>query len=174
MKKSVWCSVTAVMLALGAQAAGDKVVLPDIEMEQNGLPFRLIEGYGEYRIVATHYRTDKHELRYILADPVAYEALQKGVSPLPEGSKVVKIGWDVAPMERFPAALEARTIQRVEYMVKDSTRFDRGGDHWGYARFVKAGDGYESWKGDTAECAACHSAAADTDYLFTRMQKTFE
>ena len=122
--------------------------LPDLKMQQNGLPFRLIDGYENYRIVATHYRTDKHELRYILANPVAYDAFKSGKVPLPEGSKVVKIGWKVVEMNRFPAAYEAGALQRVEFMYKD-----------------------ESWKGDTNECAACHAVMADHDFLFTTLQK---
>ena len=151
-----------------------KVSLPKLKMVQNGLAFNVIEGYPDYKIVATHYRTDKNELRYILANPVAYNALAKGEIPLPEGSKIVKIGWNVKPMELFPSALEADTIQRVEYMIKDSEQFNHNGDHWGYARFVKKGKNYESWGGKTDECIACHSTASENDFLFTKMQHTFE
>jgi hypothetical protein len=178
MKKSsillaVWlAAVSGVMAAEGYMT--DNVKLPKLEMAQNGLTFDLIEGYGDYRIVATHYRTDKKELRYVLANPTAYNALKTGTLPMPEGSKVVKIGWSVKEMGLFPAALEADAIQRVEYMVKDAKRFDHNGDHWGYARFVKKGATYESWKGDTAECIACHSIASQNDYLFTTFQHTFE
>ncbi len=147
--------------------------LPDLKMEKSGLAFSLIEGYGDYKIVATHFRTDKNELRYILANPAAYNALKSGVTPLPEGSKVVKIGWDVTPMKLYPTALEAKNIQRVEYMVKDSKRFNHKGDHWGYARYVKTEKGYKSWEGGTEGCISCHSTAASTDYLFTKLQPTF-
>lgn len=145
--------------------------LPDLAMPETGLKFSVIEGYWDYRIVATHYRTDKKELRYILANDVAYDALKGGVRPLPEGSKVVKIGWTVNPMPLYPDALEADALQRVEYMVKDSGRFDQDGDHWGYARFIKKGGAYESWQDGAQGCISCHSAASANDFLFTTLQK---
>lgn len=147
--------------------------LPDIRMKQNGLPFTLIDGYPDYKIVATHFRTDKNELRYILANPVAYNALRQGVKPLPDGSKIVKIGWSVVAMPLYSDALEADDILRVEYMYKDASRFDQNGDHWGYARFVKKDGAYESWQGDINGCVSCHSVAKENDYLFTGFQKTF-
>ena len=152
----------------------EKQILPDLKMKKSGLSFKLIEGYQNYKIVASHYRTDKNEIRYILANPIAYNALQKGTFPLPDGSKVVKIGWSVKKMALFPSALEADSIQRVEYMYKDASRFNVNGDHWGYARFIKKGDKYVSWEGDTNSCIACHSPASSNDYLFTKMQQTFK
>lgn len=165
--------LTAALFA-AETAVSEPVKLPAIAMEQNKLAFALIDGYPDYKVVATHFRTDKNELRYILANPVAYRALAEGTLPLPQGSKIVKIGWDVKPMSLFPAALEANAIQRVEYMVKDAARFDHEGDHWGYARFVKKGEEYVSWQGDLNDCISCHSIAKEGDYVFTRMQKRFE
>ena len=46
---------------------------------------------------------------------------------MPEGSKIVKIGWSVKKMASFPTALEADEVQRVEYMVKDSKVFNSNG-----------------------------------------------
>ncbi len=144
--------------------------LPNLVMPQNNLNFRQIEGYEDYKVVASHYRTDKKEIRYILANPIAYKALKEKTTPMPEGSVVVKIGWNAKPMPSYPDALEAENIQRIEYMLKDSKRFNQNGDHWGYARFVKKGDRYETWTGDTAECVACHAIVPQNDYLFTTLQ----
>jgi len=148
--------------------------LPKLKMPDNNLTFKMIEGYQDYKIVATHFRTDKNELRYILANPIGYNALRDKKKVMPEGSKIVKIGWSVKKMPLFPAALEADKIQRVEYMVKESKNFDANGDNWGYARFVKKGDKFMSWdKGDKG-CVSCHAIAKDNDYLFTKIQATFE
>lgn len=162
-------SILTCMMVLQTSAQ----TLPDIKMPDNGLPFGLIEGYAEYKIVATHWRTDKNELRYVLANSVAYDALKSKTLPLPEGSKIVKIGWSVKPMESFPSALEADKLQRVEYMVKDSKRFNENGDHWGYARFVKKEDGYVPYANGSAECIACHASVAPNDYLFSTFQPTY-
>lgn len=147
--------------------------LPDIKMPDNGLSFKMIDGYQDYKIVATHWRIDKKELRYVLANQVAYEALKSKKMPLPEGSKIVKIGWTVKAMGTFPDALEADKLQRVEYMVKDSSRYNQNGDHWGYARYVKKGESYVPYANGSAECVACHSAVSGNDYLFSGFQETF-
>lgn len=176
MKKTFALACFLLALTAGASDSYMKsdITLPDLKMEKSGLPFSLIDGYPDYKIVATHYRTDKKELRYILANPTAYNALKTGTLPLPEGSILVKIGWTVKPMTLYPDALEADAIQRVEYMLKDSKQFNHDGDHWGYARYVKKGDAYASWKGGTEGCISCHSIAKENDYLFTKFQKTFE
>jgi len=93
---------------------------------------------------------------------------------MPEGSKIVKIGWSVKKMPSFPVALEADKIQRVEYMIKDSKKFDANGDHWGYARFVKNKGEFKSWDKGVKGCISCHSGVKESDYLFTKMQATFE
>ena len=148
--------------------------LPQLKMADNNLTFKMIEGYQDYKIVATHFRTDKNELRYVLANPIGYNALKKKVKVMPEGSKIVKIGWSVKKMPLFPSALEADKLQRVEYMIKDSKQFNADGDNWGYARFVKKGDKFESWDKGAKGCIACHSIVKDNDYLFTQMQNTFK
>ncbi len=151
----------------------DRVELPELKMPVNGLMFKMIEGYQDYKIVATHFRTDKDELRYVLANQIGYDALKERRKTMPEGSKIVKIGWSVREMPRFPTALEADKLQRVEYMVKDSKQFDADGDNWGYARFIKKGDRFVSWDKGTDGCISCHSIVKDNDYLFTQIQDTF-
>ena len=147
--------------------------LPDIKMPKNNLAFNLIEGYQNYKIIATHFRTDKNEIRYILANPLAYHALTQHVKIMPEGSKIVKIGWSVKKMPSWPGALEADKIQRVEYMVKNSKMFDHDGDNWGYARFITTETGYKPWIEGTQSCISCHSSVSNDDYLFTHFQKIF-
>jgi len=148
--------------------------LPTLKMPDSNLTFKMIEGYQDYKIVATHYRTDKEELRYILANDIGYDALKNKVKVMPEGSKIVKIGWSVKKMPSFPAALEADKIQRVEYMLKDSKSFNTNGDHWGYARFIKKDGKFKSWDKGVSGCINCHSSVKESDYLFTKMQRSFE
>jgi len=161
-------------MCLNAQSyKSNSLQLPDLKMPNNALEFKVIEGYQDYKIVATHFRTDKNELRYILANPIGYNALKANVEVMPEGSKIVKIGWSVKKMPLFPTALEADKIQRVEYMLKDSKKFDANGDNWGYARFIKKDGQFQSWDKGTKGCISCHSIAKENDYLFTKMQKKF-
>lgn len=158
------------MQASPAQTSNN-TLLPKLHMPDNNLSFSLIEKYKNYKIVASHYRTDKKELRYILANPTAFAALKNHKKVLPDGSKIVKIGWSVKKMELYPDALEADTIQRIEFMYKDKTSFNHKGDHWGYARFIKKGDNYLAWNKGTQGCITCHSVASENDYLFTKIQE---
>ena len=148
--------------------------LPQLKMPDNNLTFSMIKGYRDYKIVATHFRTDKNELRYILANAIGYNALKSNAKIMPEGSKIVKIGWSVKKMPLFETALEADKIQRVEYMVKDSEHFGTNGDHWGYARFIKKGNKFVSWTKGTKGCISCHNVAKESDFLFTKLQSTFK
>jgi len=147
--------------------------VPELKMPDSNLTFKMIEGYQDYKIVATHFRTDKNELRYILANPIGYNALKNKVKVMPEGSKIVKIGWSVKKMSSFNAALEADEVQRVEYMVKDSKTFNADGDNWGYARFVKKEGKYMAWDKGAKGCIACHASVKDNDYLFTKLQDMY-
>ncbi len=167
MQKTV---LTILFLTLSLFAQENRSNIPSLVMPDNGLTSDRIKEYKDYRIVATHFRTDKNELRYILANPVAFEALQEGKKVMPEGSIVVKIGWSVKKMPLFPAALEADKLQRIEYMVKDAKKFNTDGDHWGYARFVKTKNGYKAWDKGTKGCISCHAAAKENDFLFTKRQ----
>jgi len=150
----------------------DTSTVPNLKMKNTKLSFKDIEGYQNYQIVATHFRKDKNEIRYILANPVAYNALRANAKVMPNGSKVVKIGWSVNDMATFPSALEANKIQRVEYMIKDATKHKES-DGWGYARFVKTNGQYKAWGGDPKSCVACHATVKSHDALFTKFQKMF-
>ncbi len=150
-------------------ACNSKSDVPHLTMPNNGLTFKEIENYKNYKIIATHFRKDKNELRYILANETAYEAYINHLK-FSDGSKIVKIGWDAKEMPNFKSALEANEIQRVEYMIKDSHKFNKNPGNWGYARFVKKQGKYSSWKKGTNSCINCHNLAKDNDFLFTKFQ----
>jgi len=150
----------------------DNSKVPELKMKNTNLSFKEIEGYQNYNIVATHFRKDKNEIRYILANPVAYNAIKAEKKIMPNGSKIVKIGWSVNDMANFPTALEANKIQRVEYMIKEEGKAKES-DGWGYARFVKKDGEYKAWNGDVKSCVACHTIASTNDAVFSEFQKMF-
>lgn len=160
-----------VTISIGAVAFAN-----DWDLEApTGLKFGLIKGYENWHVVATHYRTDKNELRYIIGNDVAVKAYRSGVplngKEFPEGAILVKIGYSLKKNPAFEASLEPDVIQRVEYMIKDSKRFkDSGG--WGFARFVyDAKDGKYKVFGKSAEdyvqCFTCHKLVEKKDFVFT-------
>lgn len=144
--------------------------VPDLIMTDNGLRFKEIENYKNYKIVATHFVTDNNELRYILANKKAFIALSKE-QPFPEGSILVNIAWSVKKMPTFNEALEADEIQQIDYSIKDSKQFSKNPGSWGYASFEKRDGTYQSSNQGTARCIACHNNAKSTDFKFTTFQK---
>ncbi len=171
-KLAIGLACSSVLLFGADTYIGDNTKVPDISMKNTGLNFKDIEGYQNYKIVASHFRKDKKEIRYILANPVAYNALRAQKKVMPNGSKIVKIGWSTKDMPTYPSALEADKIQRVEYMIKDTTKHKES-DGWGYARFVKKNGKYQAWGGDPKGCVSCHSVVKSNDALFTKFQKMF-
>lgn len=171
MKKIVFgFSIFAVLLSCNSNSNYQIISkVPDLTMPNNSLKFKEIEDYKNYKIVGTHFRTDKNELRYILANEKAFKAFNEG-SAFPDGSKIVKIGWNVEKMPNFGLALEAKEVQRVEYMIKNSKKFFQNPGNWGYARFVKKDGTYKSWEEGTASCVACHNLAKENGFVFTNYQ----
>jgi len=157
------------LMAIGVGAV---VFANDWDLEApTGLKFGVIKGYEDWHVVATHYRTDKNELRYIIGNDKAVEAYRKGAKEFPDGAILVKIGYSLKKNPAFPASVEPDAIQRVEYMLKDSKRFkDTAG--WGFARFVKdqkTGKYKVFGKSpkDYMQCFSCHQSVANKDYVFT-------
>ncbi len=171
-KLTIGLACSSILLFGADTYMSDNTKVPNLSMKNTKLSFKDIEGYQNYKIVATHFRKDKNEIRYILANPVAYNALRANSKIMPNGSKVVKIGWSAKDMVSFPSALEADKIQRVEYMIKDTTKHKES-DGWGYARFVKKNGKYQAWGGDPKSCVACHASVKSQDALFTKFQKMF-
>jgi len=147
-----------------------KSKVPNLSMPENNLKFKEIEDYKNYKIIGTHFRTDKNELRYILANDIAFKASNENL-PFPNGSKIVKIGWSTEEMSNFSPALEAKEVQRIEYMIKNDDQFSKNPGNWGYARFVKKEGKYKSWDKGTASCIACHNLAKNNGFVFTKFQK---
>ncbi len=160
--------------AQAAVSAQDKYTLK----VPNGLAFSEFRGYEDWQTVSISHNGDRMAL--ILANPVMIDAYRSGVpgngKPFPEGSKMAKVHWTLKKMETFPAATVPDTQHDVDFMVKDSKRFqDSGG--WGYAVFE-----YDAASGkfrlgnladkppqaDDAKCGfACHTIVKARDYVFT-------
>lgn len=141
----------------------------------NGISFSEIRGYETWQVIAPSYRTDNHEVRIILGNPVMINAYQEGIPGngklFPDGSTIVKIGWSDRKNPDFPAALEPDVLKRVEFIIKDSQRF-RDSDGWGYARFVYDAktSTFAPFGKDASfvqDCHQCHTAVKQKDFIFT-------
>ena len=115
----------------------------------------------------SHRTDDKDELRAILGNPVAVEALRKGTLPLPDGAMLAKLAWKREPMPEFQGAFKPGASPRLEFMVKDSKKYPSTGG-WGFARFI---DGKPADEATHKTCFPCHEAnVKGHDFVFT----TFE
>ena len=156
----------SISLLAGTALSGDW----DLEAP-TGLKFGLIKGYEDWHVVASHYRTDKNEIRYIIGNKKAVEAYRSGAKKFPDGAILVKIGYSLKKNPDFKASVEPDAIQRVEFMIKDSKRFkDSAG--WGFARFVKdQKTGKYKVFGKSAkdymQCFSCHKLVERKDFVFT-------
>jgi hypothetical protein len=153
-----------------ALAASD---LPDLT-SPNGLKFKLIDGFRDWRVISGHARIDKGEIRFIWGNAAvvkSYNASRSsGAVKFEKGSILVKSGHTLAGNIDFGDSIEPYRLQRIEYMVKDEIFKDTGG--WGYARFVydRAAKSFKPYGKDAkfaGECYACHLKVSRNDFVFT-------
>jgi len=141
----------------------------------NGLAFAEFRGFEDWQTVAVSHAEDLIEV--ILANPVMIAAYRAGVpgngQPFPDGSKMAKIHWNAKKSPEGPSpTIVPDTLHDLDFMVRDSKRFANTGN-WGYAQFnYDAASDTFTPLGTGAKCgAACHTAAAAKDYVFTAYPK---
>jgi hypothetical protein len=142
----------------------------------NGIAFSEVRGYEDWTVVAPSFRTDNNEVRVILANDVMIDTYRRGAPGVggsyPEGSVIVKIGYSAVKSQSFAAALVPGDLKRVEFIIKDSTRFPATSG-WGYARFAydpakKLFTPYGKDANFGQECYQCHTLVKDQDFIFTK------
>ena len=181
-------AVTIVALSCrvsSAQANQDKYTLK----VPGGLAFSDFKGYEDWQAVGPSQTDAAKVIRLILANPVMIAAYKDGSpgngKPFPEGSKIAKIEW--RPKQLTDPPFSAATpdtvpgdLVEVEFIEKDSKRFaDAHG--WGFAMFdydaatglfKPADKASHPPQANDAKCGtACHTLAAQKDYIFTPYPK---
>ena len=144
-----------------------------------GLAFSEFRGYEDWQTMAVS--RSESAIAVILGNPAMIDAYRAGIpvngKAVPDGAKMAKIHWTPKQNEFFPGATVPGNLQNVDFMVKDSKRFaDSGG--WGYGAltttrhpdtFRPANSASMPPQGNDAKCGfACHTAAKESDYVFTR------
>jgi hypothetical protein len=143
-----------------------------------GLAFSEFKGYEGWHAISMS-RNEK-VVAMILGNSTMIDAYRAGIpangKPVPNGAKMAKIHWASKQSQFFPDATVPGTLLNVDFMVKDSKRFEDSGG-WGYAVFDydASSDTFKPGtlagmppQGNDAKCGyACHTRASARDYVFT-------
>jgi len=175
---TVWIAAGLAVLGGLAISAQDKYSAK----VPGGLAMSEFKGYEGWQAIGIS-RNDR-VMAVILGNPVMIQAYQAGIPAngqrVPDGARMAKIHWQPKQNAFFPDTTGPGELANVDFMVKDSKRFDDSGG-WGYAVFdYDAATG--AFKpgttagmppqGNDAKCGfACHTAAKTRDYVFTEYGK---
>jgi hypothetical protein len=148
-------------ISAGRAMAGS---LTNVKPELNGVP--IDPDFENWRPISATDRGDNNSLRLIVANDVAFRAVQSGnVAPWPSGSRLAKITWQ-QELGADGLIHPGRFIQ-VELMVKDARGY-KATDGWGWGRW--RGLALKPY-GENAhfvdECTGCHMPVHGNDYVYT-------
>jgi Cytochrome P460 len=144
----------------------------------NGLAFSEFKGYEDWHLISISH--DGPAMAAILGNPEMIKAYESGIpgngKPFPDGVKMAKVHWVPTKMATFPSAIVPGRQHDVDFMVKDSKRFqDSGGWGWGAfeldsasGKFTPATTKDTPPQSNDAKCGfACHTIVQKRDFVFT-------
>ena len=165
------------MLVAGGALAGVVAFMAPASGQADGeaapiFGIKLPAGYREWQLIAVAHEEGKlNDLRAILGNDIAIEAVREGRLPYPDGTIIARIAWSYDPLaesekafghpQSFVAGLPKNGVQ---FMVKDSKKYAATGG-WGYAQFD---DGKPADDSVMKACFPCHELIKARDYVFTR------
>jgi hypothetical protein len=176
MRICVSLAVSLVVSGVAISATQDKYTLK----VPGGVAFSEFRGYESWPVIAVSHNGD--HLAVILGNPAMIAAYKAGIPgngrPFPDGAKMAKIHWDAKVDDDEPGSPTVPgALHDVDFMVKDSKRFaDSGGWGWGAFEYDAAAGTFRVGnlkdsppQGNDAKGGfACHKAAKDQDYVFTK------
>ncbi|WP_155028139.1 cytochrome P460 family protein [Burkholderia pseudomallei] len=124
------------------------------------------DGYRKWQMIApAEEAAPLDELRVVLGNPAAVEAIERVTLPFPDGAVLVKLAYKRKRSDEFESATVPGAPTTVQVMVKDSRRYASTGG-WGFGRFV---NGMPVDAAQHQTCFACHQARVQArDFVFTR------
>lgn len=151
----------ALMLAVSAGSALAEAPKPASPIYGVTIP----DGYRKWQVIApAEEAAPLDELRVILGNPIAIQAVESAKLPYPDGTILVKLAYKRKQSEEFASATVPGKPTTVQIMVKDSKRYASTGG-WGFGRFV---NGQPTDEAQHQTCFACHQALVkNNDYVFT-------
>lgn len=134
----------------------------------NGISFKKYVGFEkQWKLVTVRYRKDNREMRFVYANPVAWNAMNKGMKTYPNGAIFAKVAYLAQPDPAFESSLAPSESRRFQFMVKDSVKYKQH-NGWGYALFNSYGEmNPEPQDQQVNACASCHNVIPERDYVFS-------
>jgi hypothetical protein len=176
--------------SIGASDPNEIIYKPKISQENpffdnkiavmNGITFDSVDGFWDkWHLVTVRYREDSKQMRFIYANNIAWDEIEKsrinGIvypSEYKDGSSFAKVAMSLKKDELFMSSLIPENASRYQIMVKDSIKYKntRG---WGYALFSRdvkdplyKNINKKEAEDATVACALCHEQAATRGYVF--------
>ena len=168
--------IVFVPVALVALAAVVACMVPASgQSEEEAAPVfgvKIPPGYRDWRLISVaHEEGNLNDLRAILGNGIAIDAIREGKLPFPDGAIIARLAWSYVPSEennqvfgRSQSFVAGAPVNGVQFMVKDSRKYASTGG-WGFAQFdggKPAGEAVHN------TCFSCHEPAKARDFVFTR------
>jgi hypothetical protein len=172
MRSRSLATIALVLTTLGA-AGGIALAQQDRSTLKvpDGLAFSEFKGYETWQGVASSQTKD--QIKMIVANSAMIAAYKQGLpakgKTFPDGVKIVKIEWALKANTAAPYTVNVPgDLQAIAMILKDTKRFPKT-HGWAYAVFeYDAATKTLKPQGTGADCGfACHTKAADEDYIFT-------
>jgi hypothetical protein len=114
-------------------------------------------GYRKWQLIApAEEAAPLNELRAVLGNPIAVQAIRSATLPFPDGTILAKLAWKRTPSTEFAPASVPGFPTTVQFMIKDSKKYASTGG-WGFGRFVK---GKPADLAQHQTCFECHQSGS--------------
>ncbi|HEY6902526.1 MAG TPA: cytochrome P460 family protein [Puia sp.] len=147
--------------------AASSAASADVKDEYNGISYKDLAGFRDWKAMSTTERFDNGTMRLILGNDVAQKAVKEGhTNPWPNGTAFAKVAWDQRPDSS--GMIWTGAFKQVEFMIRDNSKYASTAG-WGWARWV-GGLGLKPYGKDasfTTECINCHKPMTFNDQVFT-------
>src|SRR5580700_10131099 len=127
-------------------------------------------GYRDWKLISVaHEAGNNNDLRAVLGNDAAINAIREGKLPFPDGTIIARLAWSyVSSAENNKVfgrdqSFVAGPPINIQFMVKDSTKYAATGG-WGFGQFK---DGKPVDDALLKPCFACHIPAKAQDFVFT-------
>ncbi|MBL0740559.1 heme-binding domain-containing protein [Chryseolinea lacunae] len=135
-----------------------------IPASPNGI--RYIEGFRNWKVIATTNRFDNGTMRVVYGNDIAVKAITENtINPWPNGAIIAKVVWN-KQAEDTTGTVRAGDFNNVQFMVRDDVKY-KNTEGWGFARFSTPKlVPYGNTIAFDVDCINCHRLASANGFVF--------